>query len=330
MGRLFASPQRNAYLTSLVSVLLLTLAAAPFGQWYLAWIALAPWLIVVGQAPTIRAAFARGWLAGTVYFALNEWWLWTATIPGTIGVVVFSGFYWGLAGILIRYFRLLPSAGGVGEPSHDPKIARPVILVVCTVGIAVVWVATEWVRCNTVSEFPWLPVGCTQSPAVVMCQIADFAGVWGVSFCVILVNALVATAWSHRHHIKSVWTPSIVTAIVLIMAAAYGTWRLNTTPVRAGPQVMLIQSDHPHLRGGASTTTPEKAAEFFLAELEKQLTRTHADLVILPENEFPPLNDEARRELANSSVGPILERTYQQLVSIAPSTVHHYWSAARP
>src|SRR4051812_17456235 len=109
MGRLLAIFQRNAYLTSLVSILLLTLAAAPFGQWYLAWIALAPWLIVVGRAPMVRAAFVRGWLTGIVYFALNEWWLWTATIPGTIGVVVFSGFYWGLAGLLIHYFRLLPA-----------------------------------------------------------------------------------------------------------------------------------------------------------------------------------------------------------------------------
>ena len=51
-----------------------------------------------------------GWLAGIIYFALNEWWLWTATISGTIGVVVCSGCYWGLAGALIYYLRLSPRA----------------------------------------------------------------------------------------------------------------------------------------------------------------------------------------------------------------------------
>ena len=40
--------------------------------------------------------------------------------------------------------------------------------------------------------------------------------------------------------------------------------------------------------------------------------------MILPENEFPPLNAEARTELARSTVGPILEQTYQRLRMITP------------
>jgi apolipoprotein N-acyltransferase len=44
-------------------------------------------------------------------------------------------------------------------------------------------------------------------------------------------------------------------------------------------------------------------------------------LVILPENEFPPLNDEARAALSRSPVGPFLEGTYQKLLTIAHT--HH-------
>jgi apolipoprotein N-acyltransferase len=86
---------------------------------------------------------------------------------------------------------------------------------------------------------------------------------------------------------------------------------------------MLVQSNHPHVRGGDSTTTPEKAAEYFLTEIEAQLRQQHADLVILPENEFPPLNDEARAALANSPVGPALDNTYQRLIAIT----HRYGTA---
>lgn len=302
----------------LASAILLTLAAAPFGQWYLAWIALAPWLIAVSQSPTVWIAIKRGWFAGIIYFALNEWWLWTATIPGTIGVIVCSGFYWGLAAGVIHYLRLLSAVGrGDGAPPNDGAISQHFALIGRIVGIAVVWVAAEWLRCNTVSEFPWLPLGSTQSPLLVMCQLADFAGVWGCSFWVMLVNALVATAWLHRRDAGCLRVPCVAVAIMLFVIAVYGTWRLRTTPERAGPQIMLIQSNHPHVRGGASTTTPEEAVAFFLRELETHLAQNHADLVILPENEFPPLNDEARAALAPSPVGPLLEDHYRRLASIA-------------
>jgi apolipoprotein N-acyltransferase len=109
--------------------------------------------------------------------------------------------------------------------------------------------------------------------------------------------------------------------VVLVGVAGYGAWRLQTTPRLAGPRVMVIQSNHPLLRGGAPTRTLEQAAEFFLAELEKRLGSEQVDLVILPENEFPPLNDEARTALAPSSVGSFLERTHQRLLALARD--HH-------
>jgi apolipoprotein N-acyltransferase len=296
MTRWAASFERHPRLSGLLSVPLLTLAAAPFGQWYLAWIALVPWLIAVGRAPTLKSAFVYGWATGTIYFALNEWWLWTATISGTIGVVVCSGFYWGLAAVLIYYLRVLPRANGADSSSSVAKDSHSFAPLLQTVGIAAIWVTTEWLRCNTVSEFPWLPIGSTQTSAIAICQIADLTGIWGVSFLVVLVNALLATAGLSQRNLNRLWLPSSVVALALLIFASYGIWRLRTTPDRPGPQVMLIQSNHPHVRGGASTTTPEEAANYFLDEVDKQLAHKPADLVILPERELTQLKDEARTE----------------------------------
>ena len=141
------------------------------------------------------------------------------------------------------------------------------------VGIATIWTATEWLRCNTVSEFPWLPVGCTQSSLVVMCQIADFAGVWGITFWVLLVNALVTIAWLHRGNAHHICVPGFTIAAGLMLIAGYGTCAQQTTPEQSGPRIMLLQSNHPHVRGGASTTSPDVAAKFFLSELKAQLRR---------------------------------------------------------
>jgi apolipoprotein N-acyltransferase len=44
-------------------------------------------------------------------------------------------------------------------------------------------------------------------------------------------------------------------------------------------------------------------------------------MVVLPEAALPPINEEARRELVRSPVGPLLESTYQRLMRIAKE--HH-------
>ena len=188
-------------------------------------------------------------------------------------------------------------------------------IVVQVMGTAVVWVAIEWLRLRLSLGFPWLPIGATQSPLVVMCQVADFGGTSAVGFWLVLVNAWTAACWLRRRDWRSVWPATAIVVVVLVGVAVYGAWRVQTTPRLVGPRVKVIQSNHPLLRGGESTTTLEHAAEFFLRELAQRLA-SHVDLVILPENEFPPLNDEARTALAPSSVGPFLERTHQQLLAI--------------
>ena len=112
--RTFATVAQGA-LPIFASVLLLTLAAAPFGQWYLAWFALAPWLVAVDRAPTIRSAMLRGWFSGVLYFAANLWWLWTASIPGTILLVLYLALYWSIAAGLIRGLQRFPSSENGSE-----------------------------------------------------------------------------------------------------------------------------------------------------------------------------------------------------------------------
>ena len=46
--------------------------------------------------------------------------------------------------------------------------------------------------------------------------------------------------------------------------------------------------------GGAPTVDRQQAADYFIAELQKRLSEKPADLVVLPEAAFPPLNDDAR------------------------------------
>ena len=103
-------PAGHSLLLMFATVVLLTLAAAPVGQWYLAWIALAPWLIAVARGTTMRGVVLRSWLAGVAYFALNLWWMLAASVSGTILLILWSALFWALAAGLIYAFGLLRPA----------------------------------------------------------------------------------------------------------------------------------------------------------------------------------------------------------------------------
>src|SRR6185295_12315261 len=108
----------------LVSAGALTLAFAPrpLGQFYLAWVALAPWMAAVLSARSVRLAMLWGGLGGGLFFGTNLWWLWTASIPGAVLTPLYFALFWALAAAAIRLIRPGPLAVGA------------------------VWCATEWLR----------------------------------------------------------------------------------------------------------------------------------------------------------------------------------------
>src|SRR4051812_94625 len=78
----------------LLSIALLTFSFAPFGQFYLAWVGLVPWLLVLRRVHSQRAAFLWSWLAGILFFTANMWWLAYVTGPGLVALMLLLGLYW--------------------------------------------------------------------------------------------------------------------------------------------------------------------------------------------------------------------------------------------
>ena len=175
------SRQGRPLLVSLVAVGLLTAALAPVNQFYLAFVALAPLLVWLRESKTHKAAFFWSWIAGTLLFTANMWWMANITLPGGIALMIYCGLYWGVTGLIIRSTNLLN---------------RNSILAV--LGIAAIWVSIEWLRSYEFNGFAWLYIGYTQSANLPMSQIADFSAIYGVSFWLIAINVLAAQIWIHR------------------------------------------------------------------------------------------------------------------------------------
>jgi apolipoprotein N-acyltransferase len=282
---------RAAFLFLSVGLLTLAFAPPPIGQCWLAWVALAPWIIAVSEARSAKAAFLWGWVGGIFFFAANMWWLWTATIPGTVVAVVYLALFWGVAGAV----------------THRVGVAR-----VAT--IAAVWCGAEWLRALASGGFPWLLIGHSQSRFPLACQVADVCGVYGVSFLVVATNALVAV-WIVERRIRR--TAAMIVAAILIVAAGYGAFRLHQTTQWPGPRVMVVQSNLPFGRGGVRTASREATAEFHLATTADALQRDpDADLVVWSEAVMPPLNAEAREELRRAPVGQFLASTHRRIAEL--------------
>jgi apolipoprotein N-acyltransferase len=282
------------------SAVALSLAFAPWPTsvhpWppLIAWVALAPWLAAVASASGIRSAALWGGMGGILFFAANLWWLWTATIPGAVGTVIYFAMFWALAAGAIRVVGLNVLA------------------------VAAVWTAVEWLRTRASGGFQWLMIGHSQARLPIACQIADACGAYGVSFAVGAANAAIA-AWFVRGRIdrRALVTAGTVIAVVL----AYGALRLSQETTTPGPRVMVVQSNFPFRRGGARTASREQSAEFHLRATAEALARAsesdRPDLVVWSEAVMPPLNPEARDELRRASVGPFLESTHRRISELA-------------
>ena len=267
-----------------IGVILLTLAFAPFGQFYLAWIGLVPWLLMLRSGLSLKMRFALSWLAGAIFFVANIWWLSPVNVLGMLALSAYSGFYWGLAALAICGPRVLE-----GPP------------ILSVVSIASIWTALEFARGKLMTGFPWLFIGHTQSPNLPMCQIADALGLYGVSFWVVMVNAIVALGLIRRG------VKPIVSAVVLVGAASvlslvYGIWRMNQATTYPGPTVLVVQSNYPQSNSGDKGASDEELVRYHVKKTRAAIEKAGGvvNLVAWPETTLPPLNSVAQEGMRDS------------------------------
>jgi apolipoprotein N-acyltransferase len=293
---------------------LLSFSYAPYPPFYLGWIGLAPWLIVVGVSRSSWAAFGWGWLGAVLFFTVNLSWIVRATVPGAIALVIYLSLFWGLAAAAIRMSGLLRPAGS----SARPPMLRAVGAVLL---VPAIWVAAEWLRATLFTGFPWLPLGQSQSPFTLMCQVADFAGTHGVTYWLVAMNVTLAWAVLNRRHAASLLPAGATLAVLLAGVAGYGAFRLNQDTLYPGPRILVVQPNDQHERGGAKTVTQEQQIAFHFGTTERALSRLpegeSVDLIVWSETVMPPLNPEVRHELREDAAGAFLSQIHEQIGSLA-------------
>lgn len=152
------------------------------------------------------------------------------------------------------------------------------------------WVATELLRARTFFQFPWCLLGYSQQGAPEMIQVASVTAVYGVSFLIVLVSALLAfAALERRRGPRRAATVAI--ALVVGVTWAYGRWAMAQPVAETGRvTVGLVQ-------GGIRQEdkwVPENGWQNVGRHLQltEEAAAKGARLVVWPESAVPFLFDE--------------------------------------
>jgi apolipoprotein N-acyltransferase len=301
----------------LATVVLLSLAYAPVKQFYLAWIGLAPWLVLVAHTRSGRGAFLWSWLTGILFFSVNLWWVGYVTLPGAMALMLYMGMWFGVVGWIFWGVGIFERQGGGQTPRSPGRLLLSIFL------IAAVWVSAEYTWGNLFTGLPWLYIGHTQTPVLAMCQIADVTSVYGVSFWVVLINAWFALLILHRLNSVRLVLPGVVVLILLGANLGYGIFRMEQKTTYPGPSVMVVQPNFPQDNSGSKGATYDEILDFHFSTTRAALEKQTADLVVWSETMMPELNEAYRQAMQayvmpdHRNVGDFLDSVHAQLGDLA-------------
>jgi apolipoprotein N-acyltransferase len=264
----------------ITSACLLVLSFPRIEQPFCIWFALVP-LIYIMEGRSSYRCFLLGWLSGFLFYTGLIYWIVVVTttygkLPYPVGIVLmlllsaYLALYTGISFALARFVEVKSS------------LPFPLLL-------PLFWVALEYVRSFLFSGFPWENLGYSQYRQLTLMQCADITGVYGISFLVVWVNAVVYLLIRGIALKRIPWKTLAFTAVILASVLLYGRFRIR--------EVSALASASPSIDVGlvqGNVSQDIKWNKNFLDDTlnrHRALTRSALDagakLVIWPESATP-------------------------------------------
>src|SRR5262249_50387811 len=171
----WATPERRVVLCALATSALLYLCYFPVAWGFLGWVALVPLLGLVRSTARSRWIYGSAFLCGLAFYLPVIQWMRVADPRMAftwIALSLWCSLYLTLTIFLARQL--------------DRRTPLPLVLT-----LPVVWTAVEFIRAHFLGGFPWYLLGYTQHRFETLIQVVDVTGVYGLSFLLVAVNALV-------------------------------------------------------------------------------------------------------------------------------------------
>ncbi|MBL7074782.1 apolipoprotein N-acyltransferase [candidate division KSB1 bacterium] len=264
--------KHKALLLSLLTGFLLALAFPPFKTGFLAYLGLIPlFFLLEGKSPAESFGFC--YLSGLVFNGCTLFWIAfnrgatpiLAIISMVIGVLYLS-LYFGIFGLLFQLVQRYLKWGSY--------VMAPFL-----------WGTLEYQKSIGELGFPWQDLGNTQTFYLNFIQFAEFTGVFGISFWVVLINVLLF--WVFKGLLKGKVPWISLTSLALAFAFPYGYGKAvipSQNPNDPGIRVALIQGN---IDPEDKWSLPVRySLEIYRQDTEKILSQK-PDLIIWPETAVP-------------------------------------------
>lgn len=226
---------RDTFFLAVLSGLLLFLSFPKYGSGLLAWIAFIPLFFALKKVATITQGFLLGFITGIVSYAGIIYWIAFVIInygylPLHTGIILMLL----LAGYLSIYIALFAGCIVYFRGKIPLYLTAPVL-----------WICFEYGKSFLLTGFPWENLGYSQYQNTYLLQFADVAGVSGLSFLIVLINATMFEIINKRS--KREYILASVVFFILAAVYIYGICRLDQVnqAVRNSPgmEVSLIQGN---------------------------------------------------------------------------------------
>lgn len=228
----------------LVSALLLNFCfpiAGPMPTWRgtVAWFALVPLLAALLRESAavhpryLRNAAITGYLCGLLWYILNCDWIYQTMLkygkvpPAGSAAILFLfsavlGLYFGLFGFVLAWFRRR-------------------LGLLAAVGLApFLWVAIDLAAAR-ITSVPWDQLGYSQVDSFLITHLAPLAGVYGITWVLVLANVLFVAVWMRRLRVPLV-TRVGAPAAMLVLVLANELWP-PPPPAPGAATAVLLQDN---------------------------------------------------------------------------------------
>ena len=279
---------------------LYSLSIPSIGIAFLAWFCLVPALLCVMRRNTPPGAglvFIGGLVCGMAAGIGRIYWI-SETLVNYGGLNQMQAL--ASTAALVLYLALYPALFLVicrSLPSKSPFFSWLA---------AAVWVLLDWAQSWILTGFPWQQIGYSQHRNLPVLQFASVAGIYGLSFAVVLANSAVAQAILLPGRILFCACPVLAAVIGLV---AFGNHRLATvhaqSPAAEHARVGVIQGSIP--QDAKWKADRQRRTTDHYIELTREFMAENAgedfDLIIFPETALPyyltdPFYDEYRDRVA--------------------------------
>jgi len=240
----------SAWLLVVLSAVLQVLIFPLPGVYVLSWLALAPLIVAllrtrpageleVSDATRLRPAspaqaFLLGYVCGILWYAGTCYWVFDTmheygglSQPMALLVLFlfccYLGLYHGLFGLLLS---LLVQ----GTRDYRRALATAPFL----------WVAVELAR-TRVTGFPWNLLGIAQIDNAALCRLAEWTGVYGISFEIAVVNVALAAVFLLPRHKRGAMAVAALAAAAVLQAGSL----IEIPAATADHAALLVQQNIP-------------------------------------------------------------------------------------